>query len=1131
MAMTNDKSKTKTQLIEEIHDLRKQVTVLENSLQGYKHLAKESHKAFETTHALKKNSPGEDTFRTIFENIKDEIVYLDRYGKILDVNNRIEDIFGYKREDVIGKNFTKLKFFGLKDLPKMVKIFKDSLISGKSIDYLEMEVKHKDGHEVPVEVSTRFIKKDDKIDGLLCVIRDVSERKSIEIMLRHERDFAQSLVETAQVITLVLDLEGRIVTINPYMETLSGYRLEEVKGKDWFDTFLPEGIHTRIRNLFKTAISDMQTKGNIYPIRTKDGQLHDIEWYDKTLKDAEGNITGLLATGQDVTERLKFERILVDERVYLTIINKVSNILNAKGTLDDATDIIREELHLHGANIGLLDDNNILRVAGASSDLGFLISKAARAVYIDFNKNKEAYIFFKTLHSVKTITFKRLFDLITPKGTFAIKAVQKLIAELTNIAMGQTIIAPLANSKGKKIGALLLSKKTNGVFTEQEISLVSSLCSTLALAIDREQGEERLYESEEKYRASFDNARDAINVFTRNKEIIAVNKALVKLSEYTKEELLAMKLPDLYPDASSVETAKRIQELLDGKEVPIFETYLQAKDGTVIPVEIGVTLLKNSYDEKYVFQGNIRDISQRKKTEATLDERQELLNNVLESMSDGILVLDKEFRYTYWNDAMERISKTPREKVINSNKLPWEIFPHLKETGVDTMIHLAMEGKTGYRKEIPYHLPDGASRFTNELFLPLKSKSGDIIGVVGVIRDITEEKKTKTILLQKEEQLRQTEKLVAIGQLAGGIAHDFNNQLGSIVGFADLIKERVKGDERLTKYANNILITARRSADLTKQMLAFARKGKYKVVPVDIHATIGEVVAILEHSIDKKIKLKQQLQAQPSTTSGDPSQLQSAILNLALNARDAMPEGGEITFNTDIQSLDAAFCNTHHNDINPGDYLQISVIDTGEGIPKKIRQYIFEPFFSTKDMAEKTGMGLAAVYGIIKNHKGVIDVTSKVNSGTTMTIYLPLAEKKDLRETESTPHKVSIRDSAHILLVDDEEMLAEMAHDILVSLGYKVTVCRDGKEALEVYTELWQEIDLILLDIVMPEMDGKETYLAMREINPKVKVLVSSGYSLTGRAREILAQGGHGFLQKPYRKVQLAEKVERILAR
>ena len=241
-------------------------------------------------------------------------------------------------------------------------------------------------------------------------------------------------------------------------------------------------------------------------------------------------------------------------------------------------------------------------------------------------------------------------------------------------------------------------------------------------------------------------------------------------------------------------------------------------------------------------------------------------------------------------------------------------------------------------------------------------------------------------------------------------------------------------------------------------------------------------------------------------------------------------DGGEISFKTDGQTLDKSFCSIHQNEITPGDYLRIRIEDNGKGIPKEMQRHIFEPFFSTKDMAENVGMGLAAVYGTVKSHNGVIDVASEVGSGTTMSIYLPLAEKENKREPENIPHdREPLPESPQILLVDDEEMFAEMALDMLSALGYTVTLCRNGREAVELYKKSHREIVLVLLDIVMPEMDGKETYRALKEINPHIKVLVSSGYSITCKAREILGEGAHGFIQKPYRKAELAEKINKIL--
>ncbi len=404
------------------------------------------------------------------------------------------------------------------------------------------------------------------------------------------------------------------------------------------------------------------------------------------------------------------------------------------------------------------------------------------------------------------------------------------------------------------------------------------------------------------------------------------------------------------------------------------------------------------------------------------------------------------------------------------------------------------------------------------------SPDGQLLRMFGTIQDITER-------LDLEERLHQSEKMQAIGHLAGGVAHDFNNQLAGIVGYADLLREELTNNPPLAVYANNILIGTKRAADLTAQLLAFARKGKYLSIRIDIHKIIDEVISILQRAIDKRIIVKRSLDAQHPIAQGDPSQIQNAIVNLAINARDAMPNGGEMTFSTRVIELDEGFCRQSSFELSPGKYLEIRVRDTGTGMTEQTAKRIFEPFFTTKPPGKGTGMGLAAVYGTVKNHNGAIEVSSEPDSGTTMIVRLPQVDDEGVRTTSFPADSPIEQGNGHILLVDDESMVIEVATLMLVDLGYTVDFCDNGVEAIAYYEQHWTEVDLVILDMVMPQLSGKATYLKMKAINPDLIALISSGYSVDGEAQEILSEGAQGFIQKPYRRAALAAKIAEALDR
>jgi PAS domain S-box-containing protein len=393
--------------------------------------------------------------------------------------------------------------------------------------------------------------------------------------------------------------------------------------------------------------------------------------------------------------------------------------------------------------------------------------------------------------------------------------------------------------------------------------------------------------------------------------------------------------------------------------------------------------------------------------------------------------------------------------------------------------------------------------------------------IQGTMIDITERE-------QLEEQLRHAAKMEAVGQLAGGIAHDFNNLLTGILGYATMLKSRAEPSSFFLRASTTIEEAAQRAVDLTEQLLGFARRGKHQIVPVDIHKTITDVVYLLERAIGKNIKLIVALDAKHACTSGDPGQLQQMLMNLAINARDAMPNGGGLTIRTESMTLDEATGRVYA-DASPGEYIRIEVSDTGAGIPAEIQSRIYEPFFTTKEKEKGTGMGLAMVYGIVKNHGGSIQVESEVDRGTSFTILLPRAVCEDVSMPQAEPSGTPERGSETLLLVDDEAVVLEAVSDMLRELGYGVISAMGGPEAIELYRRYREEIALVLLDLVMPDMSGRECFEELKAIDPEVKVVLSTGYSVDGQVQEIVDLGLAGYIQKPYRVELLGKELRAVL--
>ena len=405
---------------------------------------------------------------------------------------------------------------------------------------------------------------------------------------------------------------------------------------------------------------------------------------------------------------------------------------------------------------------------------------------------------------------------------------------------------------------------------------------------------------------------------------------------------------------------------------------------------------------------------------------------------------------------------------------------------------------------------------------PYLDGKGNYIGSIGVYTDVSELKKL-------EAQLQQSQKMEAIGTLAGGIAHDFNNILSGVLGYASLLKKHTPPDSQLAHYAEMIEKSAERGATLAGQLLAFSRKGKRFIQTVEVHQLIDDVVEILKRTLDRKISVRCRKEAHSSAVEGDPGQIQQVLMNLCINAKDAMPEGGRLLLSTKMVELDEAFCRGHDG-LCPGVFLEINVEDNGEGMGDQVKSRLFEPFFTTKEDGKGTGLGLAMVYGTVKGHGGAIKVYSEVGRGSVFKVLLPL-KKDSVPISVSVLKKRSALGSGTVLVVDDEDIIRELLGEMLEELGFTVISARDGREALAIYRMQWQEIDVVIVDMIMPGLSGREAFVEMKRINPSVRVILSTGFTKEGAVQETLDEGIAWFIQKPYRLEELSEAMFHALSR
>ncbi len=494
-----------------------------------------------------------------------------------------------------------------------------------------------------------------------------------------------------------------------------------------------------------------------------------------------------------------------------------------------------------------------------------------------------------------------------------------------------------------------------------------------------------------------------------------------------------------------------------------------------------------------------------------------------------VMIFDKAGKFIYWNPAAKDIwlQEPPKEYSLFED-------PNIQAEGLHEKAMSLSDGDPLPPKEywINLHdvnpqLPDSPVYLKSYGYV-IKNENNDLEFIVSIHEDKTEQKQAEKNRHKTEERFLRSQKMEAIGQLAGGIAHDFNNQLTGIIGCADILKESLSDNPDLHELSEIIVQSAERCSNLTNQLLAFARKGKYKSTNVNIHTIIGDVFSILEMSVHKKIIIHRDLEAKIPITRGDPNQINSVFLNLTRNAADAMPYGGDLTLTTKNVHFKEDDMNGIALGLNPGHYIIVSIGDTGLGLDKETLRRIFEPFFTTKEMGQATGMGLSASYGIIKNHAGSIDVTSTKGKGTTFDIYLPVTQETEYAKKQDLSGEVPV-EFAEVLLVDDEQIVLDTSANMLKLAGYNVTKCRNSREAVEIYRKSHKKFDIVLLDMLMPDLDGLETFLEMRSINPNIKVLFLSGYSIDESVQKIVDEGMAEYIQKPFTKDVLLKRVSTIL--
>ena len=639
---------------------------------------------------------------------------------------------------------------------------------------------------------------------------------------------------------------------------------------------------------------------------------------------------------------------------------------------------------------------------------------------------------------------------------------------------------------------------------------------------------ESLRESEERYKVLTEKSFAGIYV-VQDGRFVFLNENAASFAGYKPEELIGRESDSIVHPEDRDGIRDRAASMLHSHDPSPHEFRIVTKDGQVRWIIERISAIH--YKGNPAILGNSMDTTAYKKADSdrqsaleALRAVHELEKGILQSVPHALFGVERRLIF-FANEAMEAVFGWKPEEVIGkSTRLIFRTDEEWLQYGGILYARLEKEPVVVFEWDIPFVRKDGSEFFCRMSVSRIGAELGESRRIVATFEDISDRRRAEEEKRDLERRLALSQKLESIGTLAGGIAHDFNNLLMGIQGNASLMLMDLDPSHPHYVRLKHVEEHVASGADLTKQLLGFSRGGRYDVRPLSMNDLVRKSTEMFGRT-KKEIAIHRTFAADPCMVEADRSQMEQVFMNLLVNAWHAMPGGGDIFITTERIFLDDA--GAAGGDVKPGFYIKVNVTDTGTGMDEQTKERIFDPFFTTKGMGRGAGLGLATAYGIIKGHGGMINVYSEPGHGTTFTLYVPASDKNPVEEKTAPP--ATLRGNETILLVDDEPMVLDVSREMLASLGYRVHTAGNGQEAVALYLEHRDEVDLVILDMVMPGISGSGTFDRLREINPGVKVLLASGYSINGQAQGIMDRGCNGFIQKPFQMGKLSRRVREIL--
>jgi two-component system cell cycle sensor histidine kinase/response regulator CckA len=1110
---------------------------------------------------------------SLLGNIPDLIYFKDRKSRFVELSKSKANQVGLPKGEVIGK--TDFDYFTKEHAEQAYKDEQKIIKTGKPIEGKIEKETHPDGRVTWVS-TTKIPSYDEKgnIVGTLGISRDVTLQKKTEEQLKENEARTRAILSALPDLLFQIKKDGTVISYYVAKKDILSVKPEDFMNKNVKDV-LPISLASQCIESIKRAIRTKETVSFEYQVPVK-GELRDRE--------------------------ARVARS--DENTAILVIRDISEMKKAQKEIARLNDLIEQS------------SDAIIRM-DTEMNINYANEATKKMFGYPFSEIKGKTLSFLIAEADSEKIQRDIFEEISGGKIYS--------GEHLNIKKDGSVfsclmrIMPLLDKNGKTYGYMgsLMDISEEKEARDELVFRKNLLDSLLELTPDE--------------------------IFFKDTDcrFLEVSESKAKKFAVAKEEIIGKSDFSFLEEEIAGKYFKEEQNLMNNMN-PLLD-----KEEKIVDPDGKFHWISYSKVPRYDKEGNVigligisRDITKLKKIEEELRKEEELLSNALESMEDGILVLDKNFHFTYWNSSMEKISKVSRDKVLNSGKTPWEIFPNLKTTKVDEMMKKAMNGEVVKRERIPYESEDRKKFFTSEMYLPLRNPEGDIYGIVGVVKEVTKEIKAEETLKESEEKYRilvesskdgicicrddkflfvndrlceilrydkeelynteiwqiineddrniikemerrrekgeeipdvyeanivtkdgdilfsefsvrkityqgfesfmiiirditeykdmekereKADRLESLGILAGGIAHDFNNFLTGILGNISLAKLHLSPEDEAYDILRESEKAAQSAKSLTQQLLTFSKGGAPVKVNIDIEDTIkSSANFVLSGS---NVKCNFELPGNLWNVKADRGQLTQIFNNLILNAVQSMPEGGIIRIRGENLNIDK----NNNLPLKNGKYVMIGIHDRGIGIPPEILPKIFDPFFTTKQKG--SGLGLSTVFSIIKRHEGHITVESNMGEGTSFYIYLPATLKATIDEKKK--EKKSLKGKGKILIMDDKSFVRNAAVKALTLFGYKVKGSTDGDEAVSLYKEALNEgkpFDVVILDLTIPGgMGGEDTLKKLREVNPKVKAIVSSGYSEDPVMSEYKKHGFNAIVSKPYQYEDLCEVIRKVI--